>query len=349
MTACRHRSRVFGEACLIARSEARLCPLSTRLFPKFKGADAYALTGIAARCDWVVLSDRDEPKVADRIRTDIASVRTVFVSLRSHEAALEHFLDTVLPRLTVPFVLVSGSEDVTLPNQTDKRWPALPAALRKRLLDALDHPLLLQWFCENLDEAAHPKLRPLPLGMVFPEAGADLALTVPEWGAAGQRHRRILCAHRVRDGAQWDIRKQVTALAKNHWRSFVTVLEEPVGEAEFEALIRAHAFVLCVEGGGLDPSPKAWQTLLNGAVPIIRTTPVAAAYADFPIVQVDAWQADALSVGKLDDWYETHFRSGRVNAARSEIIDRLGLDYWWAQIEACLSTADPSSPAVCST
>jgi len=325
---------------LIARSETRFCPLSTRLFPKFKGAEAYALTGIAARCDWVVLSDRDEPRVADRLRTDIANVRTVFVSLRSHEVALEHFLDHVLPRLTAPFVLVSGSEDVTLPNQTDKRWPAMPEALRDRLLEALDHPLLLQWFCENLDEAAHPKLRPLPLGMVFPEAMADPVLTVPEWGGAGQRHRRILCAHRVRDGAQWDIRKQVTALAKTHWRSFVTVLEDPVGEDEFEALIRAHAFVLCVEGGGLDPSPKAWQTLLNGAVPIIRKTPVAAAYADFPLVQVDAWQADALSAGQLDEWFEVHFRSGRVNARRQEIINRLGLDYWWAQIEAGLPDTD---------
>jgi len=324
---------------LTAPSDTRFFPLSTRLFPKFKGADAYALTGIAARCDWVVSSDRSEPYIEDRLRTEVVDVRTVFVSLRSHERALEHFLDVVLPQLTSPFVLVTGSEDVTLPNQTDKRWPVLSLTLRDRLLALLDNPLLLRWFCENLDEAVHPKLEALPLGMVFPAASTDMELAVPDWGEPEARHRRILCAHRVRDGAQWEVRKRVTALAKSHWASFVTILEDPVSEAEFEELIRAHAFVLCVEGGGLDPSPKAWQTLLNGAVPIVRQSPVVAAYSEFPIIQVDAWRPGALTSEKLDRWLEDHFRSGRLKARRNEVLEKLGLDHWWGRIEACLQVS----------
>lgn len=35
-------------------------------------------------------------------------------------------------------------------------------------------------------------------------------------------------------------------------------------------LMQSHAFVLCAEGGGVDPSPKAWQAILHGAIPIIR-------------------------------------------------------------------------------
>ena len=322
---------------MTARSDTMLYPLSTRLFPKFNGAEAYVLTGIAARCDWVVLSDRAEPRIADHLRTDIAEVRTVFVSLRAHEVALTHFLDTVLPQLTSPFVLVTGSEDTTLPQQTDKRWPVLPSPLRQRLKAFLDHPLLLHWYCENLDEAAHPKLEPLPVGMVFPEADSDTAITVPDWPGLGDRHRRILCAHRVRDGAQWEPRKQVTALARSHWSSFVTILEDPVSEDEFVELIQAHAFVLCVEGGGLDPSPKAWQALLHGAVPIIRATPVAPAYAGFPLVEVDSWRPGAITAGKVELWFERYFRSGWVQAERSATLDRLSLDHWWKRIEGHLA------------
>ena len=44
--------------------------LSTRLFPKGQGADAYRLTGVAARCDWVLLSDTAAPEVALARRVD---------------------------------------------------------------------------------------------------------------------------------------------------------------------------------------------------------------------------------------------------------------------------------------
>ena len=36
-------------------------PLSTRLFPKNAGASTYRLTGLAAMCDWVILSDNKVP------------------------------------------------------------------------------------------------------------------------------------------------------------------------------------------------------------------------------------------------------------------------------------------------
>ena len=37
--------------CANASSRMRIEPHHTRLFPKFLGAQAYRLTGIAARCD----------------------------------------------------------------------------------------------------------------------------------------------------------------------------------------------------------------------------------------------------------------------------------------------------------
>ena len=94
---------------------------STRLFPKFQGAQAYVPTGIAARCDWVVLSDDEKPHTSLLRRVDTRSPRPVFLSMRSPFEALNFFHDEVLPAIEAPFVLVSGSEDVTIPNQLDLR------------------------------------------------------------------------------------------------------------------------------------------------------------------------------------------------------------------------------------
>ena len=54
----------------------------TRLFPKNLGADKYVLTGIAKKCDWVVLSDTQSPK-AHLIKNLPGNYpKTIFLSLR---------------------------------------------------------------------------------------------------------------------------------------------------------------------------------------------------------------------------------------------------------------------------
>lgn len=319
----------FGTACSHVHSKDEFIPLSTRLFPKFQGADAYRLSGIAARCDWVVLSDRKEPFVANRLNKEVENVQTIFVSLRSHEVALEYFFASVLPRLKRNFVLVTGSEDITLPNQIDKRWPSLPANLREHIEKLVEHPLLLHWFCENLDEQFHAKVSPLPLGIVEPDVDKDLKVRPSDWGGLATRAKRILCAHRVRDGEQWQLRKHVTELARTHWRGFVTILDKPVEEEEFYALLRTHAFVLCVEGGGLDPSPKAWQSLLHGAVPVMRTTATTAGYDGLPVVRVDEWSKESINENKIDKWYNQYFLQSAIYKNKNKILEKLGVEYWW--------------------
>ena len=42
-----------------------------------------------------------------------------------------------------------------------------------------------------------------------------------------------------------------------------------VSRREYLALVASVPFVACVHGGGLDPSPKAWEALLVGTIPII--------------------------------------------------------------------------------
>ncbi|WP_201157748.1 hypothetical protein [Rhodobaculum claviforme] len=305
---------------------------SMRLFPRDLGAAAYIPSGIAARCDWVVLSDVEPPQATLVRLCDTDRPRHVFVSLRNPSAALRFFFERVLPEIPGPFVLISGSQDVTVPVQTDRRWRPFDARERAWIEDLLADPRLIRWFAENLDTAGHPRMEPMPVGMIWPAGVPDPDAPLPVPAPLGPRPLRVLCAHRIREGVQWQARRDVSALAAGSWAAFSTLPDRELSEAEFAAQLAAHSFVLCVEGGGLDPSPKAWTVLLHGAIPILRDTPVAAAYRGFPVVVVPEWSADALTPARLGAWKASLRPSFEDPVRRARVLARLGIAHWWKRV-----------------
>lgn len=280
------------------------------------------------------MSDVKQPKARLVRLRDTDRPRHVFVSLRAPFDALRMFFEEVLPRLTAPFVLVTGSEDVTVPRQTDRRWRPFEAREQAWIAALLEDPRLIRWFAENLDTAGQPRMEPLPVGMVWPGGPPDPAAALPDPPPLGPRPLRVLCAHRIREGAQWEPRRHVSALAQGPWAGFVDLPGEELSEAAFGARLEANSFVACVEGGGLDPSPKAWTALLHGTIPILRASPVAAAYRGLPVVTVPDWTPEALDPARLAAWkaaLQPHFDSP---AGRAGWQGRLGLDYWWQRIAA---------------
>ena len=308
--------------------------MSTRLFPKGYGADAYDITGIASRCDYVILSDVKEPRTFLVRNVETSSPRHVFISMRSPYVALKYFVECVLPDIREKFVLISGSEDITVPNQVDRRFRKFDDLERECISRILKSDYLSHWFCENLDDDAHPLMSPIPLGLVFKENYPRAGIHVPEFESLNNRPMRILCAHRVRDGGQWDLRKLVTELALSDWSEWCTVLESEVSEEQYIELIKEHAFVLCVEGGGLDPSPKAWQTILHGSIPIIRRTALKSAYSELPVAIVPSWDSRSISKAQLQVWYEYYADRFEDASFRHSIVDKLSIDYWWCKIQS---------------
>lgn len=307
---------------------------STRLFPKNRGAHSYAATGIAARCDWAVMSDREPPQIHICRNVNTDSPRHIFLSLRSPFIALSAFATQILPTLADRFVLVSGSEDITIPNQCDRRWRQFDDAEHDQIRQILHHPLLNHWFVENLDEDVDSRISPLPTGMVFPVGPPANGLQVPAHQPLRDRQLRVFVAHRLRDGPQWEQRRHVSVLARTVWAPWCTVLDEEVPEDTFLNFVQAHAFVLCVEGGGLDPSPKAWQAILYGAIPIIRKTGTHRAYAELPVAFVPDWTAGSLTLPRLRAWHRQFILAHGSEAQRLVTLNRLSLDYWWSKIEA---------------
>ena len=86
-------------------------------------------------------------------------------------------------------------------------------------------------------------------------------------------HDRVLRCDRYRDGkGLWEERGRVNRLCNSSWANVCVSkndTERNNGSPLYDMLLK-HTFVLCVRGGGIDPNPKIWETLMAGAIPIAR-------------------------------------------------------------------------------
>ena len=105
---------------------------------------------------------RTDPQVRINLKEgpfpNIQPYDTIYV----HSSMLTDFVDTFMPRLKVPIVLLSGSYDNTRANLMH----------RTKVRSLLDHPLMEHWFCQNIINTTgllgYPlpaKLDPLALGV----------------------------------------------------------------------------------------------------------------------------------------------------------------------------------------
>lgn len=300
---------------------------ATRLIKRdtYRSAD---ITGLAARCDWFVCRREllilrgGDPKV-------------IFLSNFHGDQGFPYFYECVLPHIRTPFVLVIASEDYTFPTGSGDARHTLFEAVQPQIASLLANPLVIHIFVENLD-TPHTKMSPLPLGLL-----PDSTLRPTEGPIdLGVRDPRSFCCHRVRpwDRKQWDDRIHVSGFCKGPWASF-TRHEESLPPHEFEAALRNHRFVICVHGGGLDPSPRVWEALMCGSIPIVKHSTLDAAYGQLPVAWIDDWTPDCITQEGLDQWFEELRSFYEDPVKRAEVVRRLGMDYWWDQITAKLGRA----------
>lgn len=259
--------------------------------------------------------------------------RTVFV--RARFAYLKTFFTEYLPRIEAGtrFVFVTGSDDHTVPRQTDLRYGSFENNEYQAWFEALRRdPRLIRWYADNVDTELEG-LIPIPCGTAG-KYGCAPSIFIPRDKQPirlRSRPLRALCTHRVRKGPQWEKRRLVTALAAEHWRELVDVEESIPGES-FHATLARYPFTICVTGGGLDAAPKAWVAMLAGSIPIIERNAMAPAYADFPVAYVDDWTANSITREKLEGWIDTLAPFYERPDQRRRVLHQLSLGHWWRKI-----------------
>ena len=62
-----------------------------------------------------------------------------------------------------------------------------------------------------------------------------------------------------------------------------------MSQKDFNAHVAGVAFVACTHGGGVDPSPKAFDSIRIGTIPIIQKISIEEGYEHLPVAFVNTW------------------------------------------------------------
>jgi len=110
--------------------------------------------------------------------------------------------------------------------------------------------------------------------------------------------------------------------------SFTELAPQP-----FVNLLMSSKFCVCVHGGGIDPSPKCFEAILLGCIPIIERSTLDGAYSRYPVAYVDEWTPECINPKQLSDWLqqlESHYTHP---LKRAKVLEMMQVDYWMREIE----------------
>ena len=277
--------------------------------------------------------------------------RTIFV----HTYMLSHFYESTLKFMPedVRFILYTGGTDMTIPTGSGDLRMGYPRWFGKHgqgWESMIRDNRIVHWYAENHD-MPHEKVTtlptaftedvyydPLPAGVSYPDQ--------EHWKPLEERPLVILSASRVRQGPQWKAREDMEKLCKSvkwcvepHDGMFARKAEKMgdaigVPHAEYVGQLRAVPFIACVHGGGIDPSPKAFEAIFQGTIPIVRKTLLYDSYHLFPIAWVDEWAdlfalSDAERNAQFKKWIKElgpYYEIG--SALRHKTLERMQTAYW---------------------
>jgi len=145
------------------------------------------------------------------------------------------------------------------------------------------------WFATNVTQT-HPRVTALPLGLGSPSSSTTL--TASEIDAARNsgitRNRWLYVNFRPDTNprerqASYDHFREISSSCD--WLTFDQPWERGCNEKFLEALV-SHRFVLCPPGNGVD-THRMWESLLAGAIPVVKKSPTMRPFSDLPILSVD--------------------------------------------------------------
>ena len=210
-------------------------------------------------------------------------------------SALRVFRDTIMPTISVPFVLVSGDSDNAMPYDLFSE---------SEFESFIQDPRIFHWFCQNL-MISHPKMTRMPIGLdyhtmskvgerhpwgegkspVAQENELDQAIA----DAPSLLERHVYCYSNFHHsvfgiGSRGDRQEAIAKIPKD------IVFYDPVFTARDIAWNHQSffSFVLSPRGGGYD-CHRTWEALLLGCIPIVKTSGLDPLYEGLPVLILKDW------------------------------------------------------------
>jgi hypothetical protein len=235
-------------------------------------------------------------------------------SIYIHTTALEGFVSELLPKIQVPFVLVSGDTDRTVPDDCQKACAQI-----------LGNQFLINWFAQNCTKTDNPKLVQLPIGLDF----HTLANRKHWWGPQQTIEEQTSSVEKLRN---LQVKKRPicygnfqflmnTRYANDRRNAIAEVNRElvyyeprPIPRLESWNNMIQHKYVISPHGNGLD-CHRTWEALALGCIPIVRTSSLDPMFNGLPVLIVKEWSDVTAEV--LDSFVPDY-----------SCVDKLKINYW---------------------
>jgi hypothetical protein len=240
---------------------------------------------------------------------------TVYVN----NSAIHNFFLTIFPKITEPFILVSGDSDILMyPN------------------DYIDNPKIIHWFCQNL-MMSHPKMTHMPIGLDY-HTIANVN-TMHPWGIGCNPIDQELILKNVNIlpleerlcycyinfhlpywgiNTRGDRQECLENIDKNicyFQKDYLTRKSVWIQQSRF-------IFVVCPYGGGHD-THRLWESLILGNIPIIKSSGLDPLFENLNVCIVKSWS-------DINIKYLTNY----LRSMKSCNNNKLYLSYWYNLINS---------------
>ena len=184
---------------------------------------------------------------------------------------LSAFFSKIHPRIKKNYILITHNSD---------------RAVTEKFSQFLKDTKIIAWFAQNVENYSHPKLHPIPIGLankywshgninlinemlqILPNFKKDILLYM-NFLVATHINERSIVANMFKDEPY-------------------CVLESPKEYGAYLRDLASSKFVLSPRGNGLD-CHRTWESLLMGAIPIVKTSSLDPLYEELPVLIVRDW------------------------------------------------------------
>jgi hypothetical protein len=235
-------------------------------------------------------------------------------------SSIPHFLQVAWPLIKVPFVLVTGDCDQSMP---------VDVVSESQFKSMVEDPKLVAWFSQNL-VLEHPKLHPIPIGMDYhtlsenkghswgpnqtPQAQEQILKMLCERGDKQERLPQAYCNFQFSMNTRYaedrrDALRDLSAGVVHYEPKAVTRFITWANQSKFK-------FVASPFGGGLD-CHRTWEALALHCIPILHSSPLDKMFEGLPVLLVNSW---------------TEVTPELLQRGLKGSMDKLQLSYWVALI-----------------
>lgn len=251
---------------------------------------------------------------------------------------LKIFFDHKFDQIKEPFILVSANSTLSLPKEI----------LSTEIIEKINSPKILHWFCQNCSNITNPKISHLPLGLDFHSQYEKTSwryktiLTPLEQEKLLLGSRNLTIENKInlvyadfhfnnstkllirRDDSIKIDRKAIYKDLKNNPAVYFEKKRIPRNALWKE--MAKYRFIISPHGSGLD-CHRTWEALVLGSYVIVEKSALDPLYKNLPVVIVDDFKE--ITKDNLNIWFNQFQKEYNYN----HYYQYLTYDYWINKIK----------------